>query len=457
MVGRVAVRRPVAERLPTGEARRIALAAQGFAGARRSANPGRPDLRRVIDQVAVLQLDPVNVLCRAHYLPLFARLGPYPRGLLDDLAWGGPKRELFEYWAHKASLLPLRLQPLLRWRMRAAADHVWGGDLRKWRSLLDPALLLAPWAVIEGMWRLAAARPQLLDEVLAVVTERGPVQAAELGLAVERRLRQGGLWNWHDGKVALEWLFYSGTVTIARRHDFDRVYDLTERVLPATVLAEPTPTQDDAQRELTRIAARAYGIATEAQLRRYFHLPAEHSKARVAELVAAGELTPVRVEAVPQQMYLWPPAATPRAVRARALLSPFDSLIWDRDRTLQLFDFHYRISLYTPAAKRTHGYYVMPFLLGERLVARVDVRADRGQSVLRVPEANGEPGQATAEVAAELAEELRLMATWLELERVVVDGRGDLGPALSRAVEAAGPGRYAHRPTQQVRKNPPHE
>jgi hypothetical protein len=418
------------------EARRMALVAQGFAEPRPSGRVDARHLRRVIDRVGVLQLDSVNVLCRSHYLPVFSRLGPYPRAVLDRMAWGNP-RELFEYSAHKASLLPVQSHPLQRWRMEAALRHLWGGDLKRWRSVLDPAILLAPWAVIEGMWRLAAEQPDLVDDVLAIVTERGPVSAGDVGITAERRLQQGGLWNWNDVKVALEWLFYCGTVTTATRRNFERIYDLTERVVPAEILSRPTPNRADAQRELMRIAARAYGIATERELRDYFHLPAAHSKARVAELVESGELLPVRVEGLAQRMYRWSGARALDAVHARALLSPFDSLIWSRDRTLRLFDFHYRIGIYTPAAKRTHGYYVLPFLLGDRLVARVDLKADRQASTLVVPEAHLEPGNRGSMVAAELADELWSMATWLELDHVVVKNRGDLSRPLTRAVRAA--------------------
>ncbi len=424
-------------RISADDARRIALAAQGFADPRPTGRVDARHVRRVLGRIGILQLDSVNVLCRSHYLPVFARLGPYPRELLDRMAWGGRRRELFEYWGHKASLLPLDTRPLLRWRMEAALRHVWGGDLRRWRSLLDPALLQAPWAVIEGMWRLAADQPELAAQVLAVIADRGPISAADVGLTAQRRLEHGGLWNWNDVKVALEWLFYCGTVTTATRRGFERIYDLTERVLPPAVLAEASPGQDDAQRELIRIAARAQGIATERDLRDYFHLPADHSKARVAELVETGELAPVRFEDVGPLHYLWSGARAPRRLAARALLSPFDSLIWSRDRALRLFGFHYRIGIYTPAAKRTHGYYVLPFLLGDRLVARVDLKADRPTSTLMVQEAHVEAGVRGAGVAAELADELRLMAGWLELDRVAVRRRGDLSRPLSRAIGAA--------------------
>jgi uncharacterized protein YcaQ len=435
------------ERIPVEEARRIALAGQGFADPRPSGRVDARHLRRVAERVGVLQLDSVNVVCRSHYLPVFARLGPYPRPLLDRMAWGGQGRGLFEYWGHNASLLPLGTYPLLRWRMEAARRWVWedwGSPTRPgripadWKTTLDPAIQV-PWAVIEGMTRLAWERPGLVEEVLAVVAARGPVAAGEASPDGQRRAgptAEGGrMWNWQDVKIALEWLFCAGRVTTASRRNFERLYDLTERVLPADVLAAPAPGQDDAQRELIRIAARAHGVATERQLREYFHLPAAPARARVAELVESGALKPVRVEGQSQQMYLWPEARVPERVRARALLSPFDSLIWDRDRTLRLFDFHYRISIYTRAAERTHGYYVMPFLLGDRLVARVDLKADRAQSALLVRGAHAEPGVREADVADELADELRLMAGWLELDRVVVDGGGDLAPALSRAVD----------------------
>jgi len=241
------------------------------------------------------------------------------------------------------------------------------------------------------------------------------------------------MWNWQDAKIAIEWLFCMGTVSTATRRNFERLYDLAERVIPEDVLSTPAPRTTDAQRELIRIAAQAQGVATERQLRDYFRLPSAEARERIRDLAESGELIPVRIEGLSQRTYLWSAATVPSEVNARALLSPFDSLIWDRDRVLRLYGFHYRTSLYTPAAMRTQGYYVLPFLHGDRLVARVDVKADRGRSALVVPVANVEPGVSKAETAAALADELRLMADWLELDRVEVERRGDLGATLARA------------------------
>jgi len=404
------------KRLSAVAARRIALAAQGFAEPRPTGRIDARHIRRVFDRVALLQLDSVSALCRSHYLPVFARLGPYPRPLLDRMAvhtGSGrtprvvpERRELFEYWGHEASLLPVAYQPLLRWRMARA-------DLEAWGSVR----------------RLRRERPALIEEVLALVTERGPLRAAETGYA--RSSSRPAMWDWHDGKIALEYLFFSGRVTAERRRNFERLYDLTERVLPAAVLNAPTPSEEEAQRELLRISARSLGVATEPDLGDYFRLPRAASKAGVAELLAAGEIEPVSVEGWEAPAYLWPAARRPRRVVARALLSPFDSLIWRRERTERLFSFRYRLEIYTPAAKRVHGYYVLPFLLGEELVARVDLKADGAAGALRVLGAYLEDGQDAGEVAPELAAELALMAGWLGLERVEVARRGDLAAPLA--------------------------
>jgi uncharacterized protein YcaQ len=378
--------------LSAAEARRLALAAQGFADGRTTGEPNGWALRRVLKRVGLLQIDSVNVLERAHYLPAFSRLGPYPRDLLDRASERAPRR-LFEYWGHEASLLPVDLHPLLRWRMERAAGDAWG-----------------------GMRRIQRDRPELVARVLEQVAERGPVAASELAESEPRR--SGPWWDWSDAKRAVEWLFWSGQVSAARRRRFERLYDLPERVLPPAVLTASTPPVAEAQRELVRVAARALGVAAERDLRDYFRLPAADAKARVAELVEAGELTPVAVEGWGRtRAYLAAGARIPRAIDARALVGPFDSLIWERSRVRRLFGFDYRLEIYVPKPKRRHGYYVLPFLLGDRLVARVDLKADRAASVLRAQQVHLEE-DAPAETIAELAAELETMAAWLGLDRV---------------------------------------
>lgn len=408
----------VGESVSRESARRVALRAQGFGVGR----AGRGDvrrLRRVVERVGVLQVDSVNVVCRSHYLPGFSRLGEYRRETLDRMAWGG-EPELFEcFWGHKASLLPVSSYPLVRWRMRAAEGQVWGEALGAGVSV--------PWAVVVGMERLQKERPGLVGEVLARIAAEGAMTAGEVGAGEVRRKRDdpdpdpstGSMWNWQDAKIAVEYLFASGQVMVSGRRNFERVYDLTERVLPDAVLRAPELAADEAQRELVRISARSLGVATARELcgktGGHYPLPAATAKRVVAELVEAGDLIPANVEGVSQQSYL-SSTAEDRPVDARALLSPFDTLIWNRDRTQHLFDFFYRISIYTPAAQRIHGYYVLPFLLGDRLVARVDLKADRKTSTLLVPTITAEPD--APDFADALTAELHLMARWLGLERV---------------------------------------
>jgi uncharacterized protein YcaQ len=400
-------------RLTSAQARRIALAAQGFAAPRPAGRITARHIRRVLDQIAILQIDSVNVFARAHYLPVFARLGPYPRDVLDRLTGYVAKpngTELFEYWAHAASLVPNGMHPLLRWRMQRA--HV------------------EPWQSIR---RIAEDNPGLVDDVLALVTEQGPITAGDTGIP-RPAPRPGHMWNWHDGKVALEYLFYEGRVTTAKRVNFERYYDLTERVLPAELLARPTPSEAEAKRELVRAAARALGVATEADLRDYFRISHVSSKAAVAELVGAGELVPVEVTGWDAPAYLWHAARRPRAVAARALLAPFDPLIWFRERVERVFGFRYVLEIYVPEAKRQFGYYVLPFLLGETFAARVDLKADRQAGVLRVQSAWVEPGLDPRHVAEELAAELALAASWLGLDDIQVGQRGDLSTELAAAL-----------------------
>ena len=395
------------DRLSLAQARRIALAAQGFTDPLPSGTPDRRHLRRVVGRTNLLQIDSVNVFQRAHYLPAFSRLGAYPTTVLDDMAYR--HRELFEYWGHEASLLPVALHPLLRWRMERARnlEEGWGGPLRVMRD-----------------------QPEFVAEVLRLVRELGPVSAGDLREG-ERRER-GTWWSWDQEKIALEYLFWSGQVTTASRRGFERLYDVPERVLPAAVLDAPTPAREDAQRELVRLSARAHGVATETDLRDYFRLGVQDARDAVAALVDAGELLPVTVEGWKRPAYLWPEAAAPRWVRRSALLSPFDPLVWERARTERLFGFSYRIEIYVPAPKRVYGYYVLPFLHHERIAARVDLKADRQAGVLRVLASWLEPGGDAGDVAVALAAELRRAADWQGLGDVVVEPRGDLAAALAQ-------------------------
>lgn len=387
------------------QARRIALAAQGFARPR----PDRPvttrDLQRVVDTVGLVQVDSVNVLARSHYLPFFSRLGPYDPALLDRMRDKGPRR-LVEYWAHEASLMPPGTWPLMEHpRMRRATDGSW-----------------------DGIQRVAREHPDLVAAVREEVTSgrpRTPRQIeADLGHEGERTREHWG-WNWSLTKLALEHLFWAGEISSAgRTTQFERRYAALERVVPpahAPAWLDPRsrPSAEEAYTELVRISARALGVASEADLADYFRLQRAHVRPAIARLEAAGELEPVRVQGWDKTAWLHTEARRPRRVDARALVSPFDSLVWHRPRAEALFDFHYRIEIYTPAEKRIFGYYVLPFLLGEELVGRVDLKADRAAGVLRARQISWEPGRGGASDRAELSEELAAMATWMGLPEVV--------------------------------------
>jgi uncharacterized protein YcaQ len=374
------------------EARSLAITAQHLAGQRPNAVT-QPMLRALAEELGVIQIDSVNVLSRSHYLPAFSRLGAYDRSALDALAWD-PPRALFEYWGHEASLLPVDLQPLLRFRMAEAANEAWG-----------------------HMRRMAKKNQAFIADVLRVVTERGPI----------------GWWSWSETKTAIEFLFWSGQVTSARRRTFERLYDLPERVLPPDVIAAPTPSIADAHRMLLERSARAIAIGTEADLRDYYRLAPKPSRAAIAELVEAGTLVPTHVEGWSKLAYRHCDArAAAIDLRRAALLSPFDNLIWMRERTERLFDMRFRLEIYVPKPKRVHGYYVLPFLLGDRLVARVDLKADRHSGTLLAHAAHAEPGVAKAAVAVALAGELQALAHWLGLAQVHAAPLGDLGKSLAR-------------------------
>jgi uncharacterized protein YcaQ len=395
-----------AHSLSLRDARRIALLAQGF-GARRPARATLRHVRDLVGGVKLIQVDSVNVLVRSQELPLWARLGPHPRDALPDLCRRG---EIFEYWAHEASLMPVPLQPLLRWRMAEARDKAW----RSVRAMVhrDPAYV-------------AAVREQ--------VHARGSITARDLPPR-PGSVKSASWWGWDDRKRALAYLFWAGEITAIRStNTFERVYAPLDRVLPQRVLSSPTPAPDDARRELLEMSARALGVATARDLADYFRIPLPIARPLIAELAASGRLSPVAVEGWREQAYLHPLARSPRAVKARALLSPFDSLIWDRRRTARLFGFEYRIEIYTPQHKRRHGYYVLPFLLDEALVARVDLKADRAAGALLVQSAWSEPG-APESTAVALGAELGDLARWLGLERVAVSQRGGFSRALRLAL-----------------------
>jgi uncharacterized protein len=394
--------------LSAAEARRISLAAQGF-GVDRDAPVGRRQLSRLADRLGVIQIDSVNVISRTHYMPAFSRLGAYPRDLLEEMAWG-KKRPWFEYWAHEASILPLSAQPLFRWRMEDARNGV---------------------GIWKGISRFLRERRDLADRALETIADRGPMSASELEIG---RKGEGGWWGWSDGKRIVEGLFWTGELTTAtRRGTFERLYGLPDKVLPGHIHGAPTPSRADAQRELYRIAARAMGVSTAKDLRDYFRMPVEGAKDRIAELVEAGDILPVEVHGWKETAYLDPAARRPRRVEGAALLSPFDNLIWFRERTERMFGVRYRIEIYTPAHKRTHGYYVLPFLEDEAITARVDLKADRKAGVLIVQSAHAEPW-ASAATPERLVGELHRMAGWLGLASVRVEPRGDLAPALAAAL-----------------------
>ena len=372
-----------------------------------------------MDRLHLLQIDSVSALVRSHYLPLFSRLGSYDRAALDKLAWPARgERHFFETWAHEASLMPVDYEPLLRWRKARARNHegIWGGPSR-----------------------LARDRPELVAELLGRVRREGPLSASEVTKPRERT--PGQMWDWSEEKRALEWLFVTGQLHVSsRRASFERLYDVPERVLPAAVLNAPTPPEDEARAQLLLHAAEALGVATLGDLADYFRMTVPTARPVVAELVAAGELVPTSVEGWKQPAYVRAGLVVPRRVDAGALLTPFDPVVWERSRASRLFDFDYRIEIYTPAPKRVFGYYVLPFLLGDTLVARVDLKADRARGVptLHVKGSFAEPGVDHAAVAPALASELAEMARWLNLADIAVDERGDLARGLRRAVAATG-------------------
>ncbi|SDI49975.1 hypothetical protein SAMN05216588_11816 [Pseudomonas flavescens] len=393
---------PMIESLSLPQARRAVLAAQGFAGRLRSAAPGARQLNALVERLGVLQIDSVNAVVRSHYLPLYSRLGGYDSALLEQAAWGrGRSRTLFEYWGHEASLLPLASYPLLRWRMQRA---------RQGRG------------IYKGLASFGREQQGLIAQVLQTVRERGALGAGSLR---QSHARSAPWWGWTAEKQALEWLFAAGEVTVSGRRGFERLYDLPERVLPAVWLAHPELESAEAQRRLLLKAAQALGVATERDLRDYFRFEPADARARLQELLEEGVLNQVEVRGWSQPAYCLQPLKIPRRVSACALLSPFDSLIWERARTERLFDFRYRLELYTPQHRRVYGYYVLPFLYGERIAARLDIRAERSQGRLAVHAVHLEPEGLDEFGMAQLARTLHDLAAWLGLAAVQLNCLSD--------------------------------
>ncbi|MEV5002659.1 winged helix-turn-helix domain-containing protein [Nocardioides sp. LML1-1-1.1] len=395
--------------LSLAQARRVALAAQGFLDPAHAV----PTLRtfdRTLARTGVLQVDSVNVLQRAHLMPLYSRMGPYDVDLLRR-ASSGRQRRVVEFWAHVQAFMPVELWPVMRHRM----DH---------------------YRARRGKWSFVAEDDALEAALLAEIAERGASTARELDDGLPRSKDHWG-WNWSRTRRVLDYLFTVGDLAIAGRNSqFEIRYDLPERVLPARYVDAPALSAPEAHVELVRRAARSHGVASAQCLADYYRLKVGEARPAIDALVAAGELEPVSVQGWKRPAYLHVGARLPRRVGARSLLSPFDPVVWERDRALALFDFFYRIEIYVPAAQRVHGYYVLPFLLGDRIVGRVDLKADRATGRLLVQSAWAEP-HAPADTAAELAVELRRLAGWLGLDAIEVAPRGDLAPALLAEVARA--------------------
>ncbi|MGE7812338.1 winged helix-turn-helix domain-containing protein [Pseudomonas sivasensis] len=399
------------------QARRMALAAQGFSGRQPPAEIKSAYLNRLIERLGVLQIDSVNAVVRSHYLPLFSRLGRYSPLLLEQAAWSqGRRRSLFEYWGHEASLLPMAMYPLMGWRMARAQQGQ---------------------GIYSQMARFGREQQSIIQRVLKTVEQQGALGAGSLSTREERA---GPWWDWSNEKHALEWLFAAGLVTVAGRRGFERLYDLPERVIPGDILKQAPLTEAEAQRGLLLHSATALGVGTEKDLRDYFRLDPADSRKRLAELVEERQLLVCEVQGWKQLAYCLPEPKVPRKVSVSALLSPFDSLIWERSRTERLFDFRYRLEIYTPQDKRVYGYYVLPFMHNERIAARVDLRAERANGRLAVHAVHEEEPGLNDEGMLALALSLRQMADWLGLEQVQLNCQRPSAARLRLAMLNGGAG-----------------
>ena len=414
--------------LSSADARRVALSSLGF-GVKRPVRAGPAHVRATAARLSAIQIDSVNVLARAHYLPTFSRYGPYPMSALDDMVHA--RRELFEYWGHAACFLPIDLYPLMRWRMENQCV-AWAGVSRKQKDFMEA--------------------------VYREVAERGPISAGELSIGGKST---GPWWGWSEGKRAIELLFRQGRVAVAGRRNFERLYDIPERVFPDAVLRAGAVAPSDAKKALILRAARAMGVGTAKDIAQYFQIDAWWDRLSVDgrrapaktgvlfdELVEDGRLERVRVEGWKQPAFVVAGLSIPRSIDARAIVSPFDPVLWERKWTKAVFDFDYQIEIYVPGPKRIYGYYVLPFLLGDRFAARVDLKADRKTSTLILHAAYVERGLDARAVADALAKELRSLATWLSLDSFTVRLKGNLATPLKRALTRAGGGRTPHRATR---------
>lgn len=395
--------------LSNEEARRIALFAQGFHRVRPKREPNLDDMRQVISDLGLIQIDTVNVLARAHYLPFFSRLGPYRDRMLDELTY--EHRELFEYWGHAASFIPMVLYPAFRHRMEMRK----GSRRAKWLKEIEDEF------------------PGFIDAVLNETRERGPISVSDLS---DSGGRTGPWWGLSRGKMALEWHFDLGNLAVSDRKNFTRYYDAPEKVIPTEHLEAPALSVEDSHRQMLMLSVKSHGIGTARDLADYYRVGILSARERLSELVSSGQLREVAVEGWDDIAYIAPDTDVPsERSSARALISPFDSLVWERDRTERMFGFRYRIEIYVPEPKRQFGYYVLPFLMDEELVARVDLKADRHKGRLLVQSAHIEEGRDKGAVSEALAAELTDMARWLGLSRVVVGRKGDLTKALRGAVK----------------------
>jgi uncharacterized protein len=388
------------------EARRIGLAAQGFGQTKNDSASGWAAQNKELKRLHLLQIDSVNVLTRSHYLPLFSRLGNYDRAVLDKRTLTHKNRSHFECWAHEASLVRMELHPLMRWRMNRAHK----GD-----------------GIYKSMRDFARDEKSYLKNLLKFVASHGPTAQSDLP---DKSKGEGGWWGWSKGKLALETLFAQGLLTTSKRESFERFYDLPERVIPAEIMNLPTPSERDAILQLIDLSGQALGVGSAFDLRDYFRLPVADAKQATDDAVEAGILAPVTVEGWKPQAYLHRAAKTPRSINATALVTPFDPICWDRDRAERLFNFHYRIELYTPQPKRKFGYYVLPFLMGESFAGRVCLKADRETGTLRVNSSHIEDMADPRETAEALSRELKSMAIWLGLKNIHVTRKGNLANYL---------------------------